>query len=82
MNKNIRMSGGIVTVDEIGKFSTKHKGKCYRNSNLNPASAEEHQAAIAARDLILDENGVYLGDDMTGLANTYNSIDAISRAVT
>jgi hypothetical protein len=35
----------------------KHKGRCYPNSNLNPASAEEYQAATAARDLIVDENG-------------------------
>ena len=41
-----------------------HKGKCYRNSNLSPASAEEHQAAAAARDLLLDKDGIYLGDDL------------------
>lgn len=64
MNRRIRNSGGVVTVDQIGQFSMEHKGKCYRNSNLNPASAEEHQASIAARDLVLDENGAYRGDDI------------------
>ena len=40
-----------------------HPGVCYRNSTLNPASAEEQQAVTAARDLLLDENGEYVGDE-------------------
>ena len=54
-------------------FSMEHKGVCYRNSNLNPASAEEMQAIIAARDLLLDENGKYVGDDKAILAMIVNS---------
>ena len=41
----------------------KHKGVCYRNSKVAPAVAEEHQAVLAARDLLLDADGNYLGDD-------------------
>ena len=54
-------------------FSMEHKGVCYRNSNLNPASAEEMQAIIAARDLLLDENGKYVGDDKAIFATIINS---------
>ncbi len=46
---------------------------CYRNSNLHPASAEETQAIIAARDLLLDENGKYVGDDKAIFATIINS---------
>jgi hypothetical protein len=51
----------------------KHKGTCYRNSNLSPASAEEPQAAIAARDLILDKDGQYLGNNIAVFALNCNS---------
>jgi hypothetical protein len=54
-------------------FSMEHKGVCYRNSNLNSASAEEMQAIIAAHDLLLDENGKYVGDSKAIFATIINS---------
>ena len=41
-----------------------HEGLCYRNSKHNPASAEEYQAKEVARDLLVDEDGNYRGDDL------------------
>ena len=62
-----------VTPDQLGRFSMKHSGVCYRNSTLAPASAEEHQAAIAARDLLLDKDGKYLGDDQAVFCMAVNA---------
>jgi hypothetical protein len=73
LNKNIREHNGNITYDQIGQFLMKHKGTCYRNSNLSPASAEEPQAAIAARDMILDKDGHYLGDNVAVFALNCNS---------
>ena len=50
--------------DQLAQFSTKHDGPCYRTSHLNPCSAEEPQARKAARDLLLDKDGKYRGDDV------------------
>ena len=41
----------------------KHPGHCYRNSNVLAAIAEESQSVVAARSLLLDNDGNYLGDD-------------------
>ena len=49
---------------QIVNFSMQHGGHCYRNSNLNPASAEEPHAVRAARALLLDADGNYVGDDL------------------
>ena len=57
-----RKHGVKVRPDEISKFSMQHKGKCYRNSNLTPAVAEEPQAEIAAADLLIGPDGKYVGD--------------------
>ena len=46
-------------------MSMKHKGTCYRNSALQPASAEEQQNIEVARSLLIDSNGNYVGNDMT-----------------
>jgi hypothetical protein len=64
LNRHIKEQGGIIAVEDIVQFSMEHKGKCYRNSKLNPASAEENMATIAGRDLLMDQNGTYLGDDL------------------
>ena len=50
-------------MDQIGKFALTHLGTCYRNSNLAPASAEEPQSAMMARELLVDGQGKYVGDD-------------------
>ena len=63
LRKRIEATGEKITPDQIGRFSMKHKGVCYRNSKVAPAVAEEHQAVLAARDLLLDADGNYLGDD-------------------
>ena len=39
-----------------------HTGVCYRNSKLAPASAEETQSAMMAKDMLVDEKGNYVGD--------------------
>ena len=54
----------MVTVDQYSNFSMAHEGICYRNSKHNPASAEEYQAKEVARDLLVDEDGNYRGDDV------------------
>ena len=68
MNSNIKKheeeTGEIVTPERYSEFSREHKGRCFRNSNLNPASAEEPQSEILARDFLLDEVGMYQGDDI------------------
>lgn len=63
LNRRIRATGKTITADQIANFSMEHPGHCYRNSNLAPSSAEEHQAVMAAKDLLLDANGEYVGDD-------------------
>lgn len=64
MNRQIKDQGGIVAVEDIVHFSMEHTGYCYRNSKLNPASAEESMATTAAKDLLMDQNGAYIGDDL------------------
>jgi len=68
LNKRIKAhekgTGKVVTIDQYSQFSSDHKGHCFRNSNINPASAEYHLAADAARDLLLDEAGEYRGDEL------------------
>ena len=59
--------------DQLANYSTKHKGHCYKNSNLASASAEEHQARIAASDLLLNTNGTYAGDDKAIFAQECNA---------
>ena len=34
-----------------------------KNNILNPANAEEHQAAVAARELVVDSSGQYVSDN-------------------
>eukprot|EP00984_Skeletonema_dohrnii_P022599 scaffold11702_cov157-Skeletonema_dohrnii-CCMP3373.AAC.2 len=67
MNKRINeyeaATGKTVTLDMYSNFSRDHKGECYRNSKYNPASAEEYQATDAARELLIDDDGNYRGDD-------------------
>ena len=50
-----------------------HDRKCYRNSNLNPASLEEPHAIMVARELLLDKHGKYLGDDQAIFINNINT---------
>lgn len=64
INEHEEATGETVTIDRYSEFSREHQGRCYRNSNLNPVSAEEPQSEILARNLLLDSNGVYRGDDI------------------
>ena len=77
LNKNIRhhklLHGKTVTVDQIGNFSMDHSGLCYRNSKLAPASAEETQSAMMAKDLLVDKKGNYVGDDRAIFAKIVTS---------
>ena len=57
-------TGTMVTVDQYSNFLMAHEGFCYRNSKYNPASAVEYQAKEVARDLLVDEDGNYRGDDV------------------
>ena len=50
-----------------------HTGVCYRNSKLAPASAEETQSAMMAKDLLVDEKGNYVGDDRAIFAKIVTS---------
>ena len=60
-------------------MSMKHKGTCYRNSTLQPSSAEEHQSIEVARSLLIDSNGNYIGDEMAIFCN-FISADNVTRA--
>ena len=51
----------------------KYTGVCYRNSKLVPASAEEPQSAMMARDLLVDKDGNYVGDDCAIFAKIVTS---------
>jgi hypothetical protein len=42
----------------------KHKGTCYRNSNLQPASVEDKQSIEIAKSLVIDSTGNYADNDM------------------
>lgn len=64
IKKYERETGETVTIDRYSEFSREHSGRCYRNSNINPASAEEPQSEMLARDFLLGENGEYRGDDL------------------
>ena len=66
-------TGEVVTLSMMSNFSTDHEGICYRNSNLNPASAEGPQAAMIARELLVDKDGKYVGDDRAIFAVRLNS---------
>jgi hypothetical protein len=43
---------------------TDHGGTCYQNSNLQPASAEEQQSIEAAKSLLINSNGDYVGNNL------------------
>ena len=77
LNLNIKRykltHGKQVTVEQIGNFSMAHTGVCYRNINLTPASAEETQSAMMARDLLVGANGNYAGDDRAIFAKIVTS---------
>ena len=66
MNSNIKKheeeTGEIVTPEQYSEFSG--IALEVRSSNLNPASVEEPQSEILARDFLLDEVGMYQGDDI------------------
>ena len=57
MREHTEKTGEVVTCTKMCNFSTAHEGTCYKNSNLSPASAEGPQATMAARALLLDDNG-------------------------
>ena len=61
---NHAMHEAIENGDDPSLAIGKHSGKCYHNSNLGPAVAEEHCAVEAANDFLLDSKGNYVGDDM------------------
>ncbi len=50
--------------EEIVNMSMDHQGTCYQNSNLQPAFAEEQQSIEAAKSLLIDSNGDYVGNDL------------------
>ena len=50
-----------------------HEGTCYRNSNLAPSVAEAHLGGKIARDLLVDEDGEYVGDDLAIFCLNLNS---------
>ena len=50
-----------------------YTGVCYRNSKLAPASAEETQSAMMAKDLLVDEKCNYVGDDRAIFAEIVTS---------
>jgi len=50
-----------------------HTGVWYHNSKLAPASAEETQSAMMARDLLVDGKGNYAGDDRAIFAKIVTS---------
>ena len=81
MREHTEKTGEVVTCTKMCNFSTAHDGVCYKNSNLNPASAEGPQAAMAARELLLDREGHYVGDDKAifgVLLNSDNDSCAVS----
>ena len=65
--------GMRVRPEQIGEFSMKHDGECFRNSKLTPCVAEEHQCRMVGQDLIVDENGKYRGDDMAIFCQRVNA---------
>ena len=77
MHRNIEAhtkdTGEVVHPDKIANFSMAHKGECYSNSNLVPASAEEPHSTILARELLLDKNEKYVGNDRAIFAGTINA---------
>jgi hypothetical protein len=60
-------------------MSMAHDGVCYRNSNLQPASAKETQSKIIAKSLLLDDQDNSLGDD-TAIFGLSISADNDTRA--
>lgn len=50
-----------------------HEGTCYRNSTLAPSNAEVPLGAKIARDLLVDEDGEYVGDDLAIFCVNLNS---------
>ena len=63
IRRYVNKNGDAITAEQIANFSMRHARVCYRNSSLNPASAEETQAIMAAKDLLVDKNSNYVGDD-------------------
>ena len=58
------MTKAIAEGKQVTDATLSHHGICYRNSCHGPAVAEENSAATLAKDLLLDENGDYVGDDL------------------
>ena len=64
MNKQLRKDGDKrVPVEDYSTLSLEHTGTCHLCGKHGPASSEEHMAKDAARNLLLDKDGNYRGDD-------------------
>jgi hypothetical protein len=61
-------------------MSMKHKGTCYRNSNLQPASAEEQQSIEVARSLLIGSNVNYISDDMAIFCHCISAVNDTNAA--
>ena len=48
----------------VSSFVGQHSGRCTANSLHGPAVAEEHMLEAMGRDLLVDKQGEYLGDDV------------------
>ena len=59
--------GERIRPEAIQTISAKHEGKCFRNSHWSPAVAEEHQAELVGRDLMIG------GDNVAMFAISVNS---------
>ena len=59
--------GRQIRPDEIMNISPKHDGHCYKNSNLQPAVAEEYQASKMGKLLLSagDDSDIYLADKIS-----------------
>ena len=75
----IELLGGRVSPEEIANIPMKHKGTCYRNSNLQPASAKEQKRIDVAKSLFIDSTGNYVGND-TAICGHCISADNDTRA--
>ena len=52
-----------VKMNELKYTTISHKGKCFRNTKVSPASAEEHACVDAASLLLLNQDGNMLEND-------------------
>ena len=77
--KELKKDGEKVPVDNYGTQSMQHEGTCYRCGKCGPANAEEHMAADAAKQLLLNKDGTYRGDD-TAIFLKKNFADNDARA--